>query len=52
VCQKLGLDVNQVELSMGMSDDFEHAVRFLAEVALILYIYFNVFYRLKSEAPM
>jgi uncharacterized pyridoxal phosphate-containing UPF0001 family protein len=29
VCQKLGLDANQVELSMGMSDDFEHAVRVL-----------------------
>ncbi|XP_071455137.1 pyridoxal phosphate homeostasis protein isoform X2 [Hetaerina americana] len=26
VCQELGLTVSQVELSMGMSDDFEHAI--------------------------
>ncbi|KAJ2940548.1 hypothetical protein O0L34_g6483 [Tuta absoluta] len=26
VCEKLGLDINNVELSMGMSSDFEHAI--------------------------
>lgn len=26
VCEKLSLDIKQVELSMGMSSDFEHAV--------------------------
>lgn len=26
VCEKLNLDINNVELSMGMSTDFEHAV--------------------------
>ena len=26
VCQQLGLDTKNVELSMGMSSDFEHAV--------------------------
>lgn len=26
VCEKLNLDINEVELSMGMSSDFEHAV--------------------------
>lgn len=26
VCEKLKLDINEVELSMGMSTDFEHAV--------------------------
>ncbi|XP_065351200.1 pyridoxal phosphate homeostasis protein [Cloeon dipterum] len=26
VCQKLGLNMEEVELSMGMSDDFEHAI--------------------------
>lgn len=29
VCQKLNLDINQVELSMGMSTDYEHAVSIL-----------------------
>lgn len=26
VCENLKLDINEVELSMGMSTDFEHAV--------------------------
>lgn len=26
VCEKLNLDINNVELSMGMSTDYEHAV--------------------------
>lgn len=26
ICSELGLDVNECELSMGMSADFEHAV--------------------------
>lgn len=26
VCEKLNLDINEVELSMGMSSDFEHAI--------------------------
>lgn len=26
VCEKLNIDVENVELSMGMSTDFEHAV--------------------------
>lgn len=29
LCQELGIDWKDVGLSMGMSDDFEHAVRFL-----------------------
>lgn len=28
VCEKLNLDINKVELSMGMSTDYEHAVSF------------------------
>ena len=27
LCEKLGMEFKQVELSMGMSGDFEHAVR-------------------------
>lgn len=30
VCEKLNLDINNVELSMGMSSDFEHAVSLIA----------------------
>lgn len=29
VCEKLNLQKNDIELSMGMSDDFEHAVSFI-----------------------
>lgn len=37
VCEKLKLDINEVELSMGMSTDFEHAVR----IRIIYYPYPN-----------
>lgn len=37
VCQKLNLNIEDVELSMGMSTDFEHAVRFTFLIFLDLF---------------
>ncbi|CAH2059669.1 unnamed protein product, partial [Iphiclides podalirius] len=34
VCEKLNLDINKVELSMGMSTDFEHAI----EIKNVVYL--------------
>jgi uncharacterized pyridoxal phosphate-containing UPF0001 family protein len=30
VCQALGVSCDKLELSMGMSDDFEHAVSYIS----------------------
>jgi uncharacterized pyridoxal phosphate-containing UPF0001 family protein len=30
VCQALGISCDKLELSMGMSDDFEHAVSYIS----------------------
>lgn len=54
VCQELGLDQKSVQLSMGMSSDYEHAVRkiyfinFFSKYLLIIiyfyYMFINIFF--------
>lgn len=34
ISDELGIDINNIELSMGMSNDYEHAVRYLNAIYL------------------
>lgn len=49
ICQNLGLDWKEVHLSMGMSDDFEHAVILHKMFFVSFYQFFS---RLNWVAPM
>lgn len=41
VCKAIGMDLDKCQLSMGMSGDFELAVRNIRAVPAFSYIYFH-----------
>lgn len=41
VSNELGFDVNNIELSMGMSTDYEHAVSVIIKIIFFYFIIFN-----------
>ena len=43
VCENLSLDPDSLELSMGMSGDFEHAVRNILYLDLYYFVHTNIY---------
>lgn len=46
IYDELGIDLKDIELSMGMSNDYEHAVRFLDNLFAINVINFIFLYKM------
>lgn len=41
ISEKFSIDSEKIELSMGMSHDFEHAVSILIKIYLFIYFFFH-----------